>query len=92
MAIQNIMEDVIREKLNEVLKNSECCKCEKCYQDILAISLNFCKPKYVNTMQGELIVKANSMETQNVVDVDIAILKAIETVKQHPHHDINANK
>ena len=86
MALVNIMEVLVRQKLDEMLETSDCCKCETCYLDILAIALNYCKPRYVNTFQGELLVKINSTERQSSVDLDIAILKAIEIVKQNPHH------
>lgn len=86
MALVNIMEMLVRQKLDEMLKTSDCCKCETCYLDILAIALNYCKPRYVNTLQGELLVKINSTERQSSVDLEIAILKAIEIVKQNPHH------
>ncbi len=86
MALINMMEEIVRDKLDEVLILSDCCKCEICYNDILAIALNYIKPKYVNTLEGELRVKLVSTERQNTIDIDIAVLKAIELVKQHPHH------
>ncbi len=87
MALENIMEAVVKQKLDEALATSDCCKCEICYLDAMAIALNYCKPRYVNTLEGELLVKINSTERQNSVDLEIAVLKAIEIVKQHPHHD-----
>ena len=87
MALVNIMESVVKQKLDEALANSDCCKCKICYLDAMAIALNYCKPRYVNTLQGELLVKINSTERQTSVDIEIAVLKAIEIVRQHPHHD-----
>lgn len=87
MALVNMMELVVKQRLDEILETTDCCKCETCYLDMLAIALNYCKPRYVNTLQGELMVKIDSTERQKSIDLDIAILKSIEIVKQHPHHD-----
>jgi len=86
MALVNMMEMIVKEKLDEILVTSDCCKCEQCYLDMMAIALNYCIPKYVNTLKGELLVKINSTERQMIVDLEISILKSIEIVKQHPHH------
>ncbi|MFA5659432.1 MAG: late competence development ComFB family protein [Oscillospiraceae bacterium] len=86
MALINMMEEIVRQKLGDVLKTTDCCKCEICYNDILAIALNYLKPKYVNSLEGELRVKLGTTERQNSIDIDIAIIKAIEIVRQHPHH------
>ena len=85
MALINIMESIVKEKLDSMLPYIDCCKCEQCYYDIMAITLNYLKPKYVNTLKGELFVKVSSTMPQNNIDVDISIIKAIEIVKQHPH-------
>ena len=87
MALVNIMESVVKQRLDEILETADCCKCETCYLDTMAIALNYCKPRYVNTLKGELLVKIDSTERQSAVDLEIAILKAIEIVKQHPHHN-----
>lgn len=86
MALVNIMENIVKQKLDDIWEQADCCKCEQCYYDTMAIALNYCKPKYVNTLKGELLVKITLTERQSSVDIEIAILKAIEIVKQHPHH------
>lgn len=86
MAVSNIMEEIVRQKLDEMLKGSSCCKCEKCYADMLAIALNMVNPKYVSTKQGELMVKIDETKPQNSADISSAVCKAIEIVKAHPKH------
>jgi len=86
MALANMMEIIVKQKLDEILERTECCKCEQCYMDTMAIALNYCTPKYVNTLKGELLVKINLTERQSLVDLEISILKAIEIVRQRPHH------
>lgn len=87
MALLNMMEEVVKQKLDNTLENYDCCKCKICYYDILAIALNYTKPKYVNTLEGELLVKLNTTERQNNVDIEIGIIKAIEIVRHNPHHN-----
>ena len=86
MAVTNMMEQVIKQKLDAMLETTDCCKCKKCYSDMLAIALNTCKPKYVNSREGELIVKIGQTELQNSIDIDIAVAKAIKIVCNNPKH------
>ena len=55
MAVVNIMEKIISEKLDFQLKDCDCCKCNECRQDMLAYALNSVSPKYVNSAKGELV-------------------------------------
>ncbi len=92
MALINIMETIVRSKLDEILKTKDVCKCQTCYLDMVAMSLNSLKPKYVNTLKGELLVKINALERQNAIDIEVAILKAIDTVKKQPNHTYDHTK
>ncbi|MBP1561330.1 MAG: late competence development ComFB family protein [Oscillospiraceae bacterium] len=85
MAVINIMEDIVKERLELFLKDSECCKCEMCKGDMLAFALNSLKPKYVNSKKGELFGRLDSGKYQNNIDIDIAVAKAIEIVSSSPH-------
>ena len=86
MAVVNIMENIISEKLDLQLKDCDCCKCNDCKQDMLAYALNIIPPKYVNSAKGELFGRINSTKLQNSVDIDIAIAKAISIVSASPNH------
>lgn len=83
-------ESIVRERLTEILDSyPDSCKCEICYTDMLAIVLNHVKPRYVNTHQGELLTRCDASILQNQIDMDIAIMKAIELVSHTPHHGRN---
>lgn len=86
MAISNIMEEIVKQKLDEMLEDIDCCKCDKCYADMFAIALNMCKPKYVSTQKGELLVKIDETKVQNNVDISSFVWKAIQIVKANPKH------
>lgn len=38
MALVNIMEGIVKDKLTEMLKNENCCKCERCVEDMTALA------------------------------------------------------
>lgn len=73
--------------MEEHLRNSNCCKCEHCIEDIMCISLNSLPPKYVTTSKGELFSKIDQqMDRQNMLDIDVAVINALEYVGKRPRH------
>ena len=87
MPIHNIMEQMVDAKLDELLPKSNCCKCQKCIDDIRALALNRLPAKYVSTDLGGLYSRvSSSMEQQNSLDINFAVYSAIEFVSTHPHH------
>lgn len=87
MALVNIMESIANDRLEILLTGYDCCKCDACRMDMLALALNEVKPKYANTRKGELIQKINVMRQQNTVDLDVALIRAIHIVISNPRHD-----
>ena len=83
----NMTELMVRPVLDEALEEYDCCKCERCYLDMLAITLNQLKPHYVNSNEGRLISKASSLTLQNKIDTNVAVIKAINIVSRVPHHN-----
>lgn len=87
MALINMMEKFVDEKLDELLAGEKCCKCERCQEDIRAIALNKLPAKYVSTHNGELFSKLDSTIRQNSADITVAIAYAIECVSKRPSHN-----
>lgn len=87
MALINTMEGLIDEKLRMMLEGENCCKCERCFEDMKAIALNSLPSKYVNTHNGELFSKLDANIIQNSADITVAISKAIKKVAARPSHD-----
>lgn len=85
MAVVNVMESVVRTRLEFLLQDTDCCKCDKCIDDMMALALNALKPKYVNSHKGELFSRLDTTKYQNTIDIDVAITKAINTVSSRPH-------
>ena len=82
----NTNEELVRSRIGELLKDYDCCKCEKCVNDMMAIALNNLKPAYVNTTEGVLIKRVSNMTPQRTADVDIEVIKAIRLVSSNPKH------
>ena len=86
MALINMMEGFVSDKLNDMLKNETCCKCERCVEDMKAIALNKLPARYVSTHNGELFSKLDSTIRQNSMDIMVAVSHAIECVSSRPSH------
>jgi competence protein ComFB len=85
MAVINIMEKIIDVKMEKYMPDSGCCNCETCFNDVKCIALNKLPSKYVNTPKGELFGRVEQiMLRQNSVDLDFAVLTAIDVVKSEP--------
>jgi competence protein ComFB len=85
MAIMNVMEKIVDMKLEKYLPDSGCCTCALCTDDIKCLALNKMPSKYVNSPQGELFSKVDqTMLRQNSVDLDFAVIAAIDVVKKGP--------
>lgn len=88
MALINVMEKIVAEKLEYLLKDRDCCKCERCIEDMTAMALNRLPSKYVSSYNGELFTKLDSTLRQNSVDINVAVTNAIDCVSARPSHKV----
>ncbi|MGN0586446.1 MAG: late competence development ComFB family protein [Oscillospiraceae bacterium] len=86
MAMVNLMEQIVWDKLDHMLEDCDCCKCDICRNDMAAYALNSLRPKYVNTQEGELFGRLDTTRYQNSIDIDVAVSKAIAIVSASPRH------
>lgn len=86
MALVNVMEKIVDDRLEEMLKNESCCKCEHCLEDMKAIALNKLPAKYVSSHNGELFTKLDATARQLSVDLNVAVSHAIDCVSARPSH------
>lgn len=85
--MKNYMEEIVFNTMDDILKDINMCKCERCRYDIAAKALNDLPPQYIVTQKGEIYSKINNLKTQFEVDVITAITKAAIIVKRNPNHD-----
>lgn len=84
---RNAMEVLVENKLDEILKTVDCCKCEHCRNDILTYALNRLPAQYIATKRGEVYSKVYSLSVQHGADVVSEIMNGIEVVRNNPRHD-----
>ena len=82
----NALEAVVREDVENTLRNMDVCKCDRCFNDICAIVLNAIKPMYSAGEKGELFVRAVSSMPVARMERMIDISKAIKIVSNSPLH------
>lgn len=83
--ICNITERLVTYRLDMALKKMQCCRCDRCKQDIICIALNNLKPHYVVCSSDELDDRIQNDE-QYGLDVTSSILKAIIQIRKSPRH------
>lgn len=89
--LKNVMEELVFEKLDELMEKLGSCKCDNCRMDSAAYALNHLPPKYVVSERGELISRSMVMNKgQSEMDVTMAVISGINKVMEHPNH--NAQK
>ncbi|MBN2736849.1 MAG: late competence development ComFB family protein [Spirochaetales bacterium] len=102
MQIHNVMEDIVKEKVNEVFqderynKKNHFCTCAQCQNDVVCYVLNNSPPVYIFSGKGATHFKLNYLDNmQNSADLAALIQKGIDRVVmlKRPHfpHDNDQN-
>ncbi len=87
MELKNYMEDVVLEKLDDVMAQYPyCCTCDHCKRDIATLALNHLPPRYISSHKVDVFTRLDEMSVQYEVEVIQAIAKAIEIVHKQPRH------
>jgi competence protein ComFB len=82
----NIMETIVRERIDHLLHNFDCCKCDLCKDDMTALALNGLPPKYVTTHNGELFGRTETLNQSAMLTLDVDIIMCINKVAKKPNH------
>lgn len=86
--VHNVMEDLIRSEIDKNIDSLGICSCLKCRRDLLTLTLNNVKPKYVTTEKGNAIITAGrlaSMDDRIHLLADIA--HYAQLIGANPRHD-----
>ncbi|HEC79612.1 MAG TPA: competence protein [candidate division WOR-3 bacterium] len=84
---ENYIEKIVREELKKLYEKDETlCKCDKCFQDIMTLTLNNLPPMYVSSDVGHIVTMYNLTKDQLQAQVMVELLKAVEQVKKSPKH------
>ena len=82
----NLMEDVVLQCMDLVLRANEGCRCDICKSDMAAYALNHLPPRYVVSDTGRMMTKLKSYESQFHTDVITALSEAAKLDHAHPRH------
>lgn len=85
----NLMEETVLQKIDQLWKQTDYCKCEKCRMDIAAFALNRLPPRYVQSREGKMLHKFDASTTQMDVEITAVVFKGIQIVGDDPHKNAN---
>lgn len=84
----NMMEETVITKIDKIWPSTKYCKCDKCKINIAAHALNKLPPKYVHTLEGQLIHKFDTSTTQMDAEITACVYNAIVKVGEGPEHGV----
>jgi competence protein ComFB len=84
---KNVMEYLVLNTLDTAWKSLECCKCDKCKSDVIALTLNQLPSKYVVTQAGEVYARINELSICKEAEIITALAKSAKIVKEKPRHE-----
>lgn len=82
----NVIEELVKSRVREMMKEYDMCRCDKCYLDVCAIVLNTLKPQYVTTSKGSLLAMLSDTNLQYITDLTVKIVQALKLVRDYPRH------
>lgn len=85
----NVMEEVVSTLVNVLMMSPDYqtfCNCQKCRNDIIAISLNTLPSHYVTTDDGRKMVYEQLNTQDNRAWINKRIISAIHLVGKYPKH------
>ena len=82
----NVMQVLVEEQAPRYVKMFGLCDCERCMEDVKALTLNNLPSKYVVLEPGDRIPRLTVYEGRYASDITAQLLQACKLVMEHPHH------
>ena len=82
----NVMQVLVEEKAPKYAQMFGLCSCERCLEDVKALTLNNLPSKYVVLEPGDRIPRLTVYEGRFASDITAQLLQACKLVMAHPHH------
>lgn len=87
LASINVMEIIIREKLNELgTQLPLTCNCETCLEDVFTLTINKFPAQYASRAEGVAFIKSNLTDLQYQVGIVSELIKSCQIVSNSPSH------
>lgn len=87
----NVMERIVSDKIIYFMRQFECCTCEKCIADTIALTLNGLPPKYIVTKPAAEAPLLSFYTNHFISEITVEATKACMTVKENPKHKNGAS-
>lgn len=87
--LYNVMESIVFTKLSTIINDINCCKCDECILDLVALTLNNLPPKYVASSKGEIMIKVLYQSQLDNTSIIKAIVHSSELISKKPNHSIS---
>ncbi|MDR2590922.1 MAG: late competence development ComFB family protein [Oscillospiraceae bacterium] len=84
--LRNYTEEAVSMYLDRWFKEADCCHCDLCRMNVMALMLNNLKPKYVVTDKGALFAQLDDFDPQHKIDFMTLMTKSVATVSNNPRH------
>ncbi len=82
----NVMETLVREKVDVYMDQFATCHCSRCRSDIIALTLTSLPSKYVVISKNAATPLMNFYSQRYAGAITVEATKACTRVKEHPHH------
>lgn len=81
--LRNLMEQMVSDRLEDAFNKFNCCRCDRCRQDVAAMALNQLPSRYMVATTDRLEQKLQEVDAR---EVNRAIVRAILYVRSNPRH------
>lgn len=89
MAIQNVMENVVKDVIMKHKHQLHLnCSCDRCLEDIMAMSLNKLPPRYIVNEKHQPFVRAmHEADSQGAMNILMIVAQSATVVSNSPRCD-----
>lgn len=84
----NVMEEIIVKELNKHADTLGVCQCKQCKNDIITLTLNNLKPRYVSSEKGKLLATVEQMNRDYIPQMLRVLTECAERIRKNPRHQI----
>lgn len=82
----NVMERIVKDKIDYFMDQFEVCKCDRCRADAIALTLTGLQPRYIVTAPAAVDPLLSYYTNKYTADVIVEATKACMIVKEKPRH------
>ena len=87
MNAHNIMEEIVKNHLDEILANNpDLCNCGKCIDEIMARALSNLPARYITRDSGAMYTLIEQVKVEQSSEILKELMRVLEELKNNPVH------